>query len=137
VVNGPIIKKFLEDDLLDGLFLNLLARILYGDLLSVLWGDDDGVDTQRVSSAAVLFVMDCDLGLRVGAERRQEARAMRRSQCCVELVSEHDGERHVPRRLIGSIAKGRHVEMPHPIYIRAVSNTLLATICSILQIHIG
>jgi hypothetical protein len=124
MINGPFIKEVLGDDLLDNVFHNLLAKLLCRDLLGVLCGDDNGVDTERDRRAAVLLVLDRDLGLRVGAEPRQDARAACGSQCRIELVGEHDGEGHVLGRFIGSIAKHDSLVSRTVCFERAVVETL-------------
>jgi hypothetical protein len=47
VVNGLIIQVLGWNDLLDDLLLDLLAKLLGGDILAVLRADDDGIDTER------------------------------------------------------------------------------------------
>ncbi len=81
MVDGPVIKEVLGDDLLDDLFQDLLPEVLRRDLLGVLCRDDDGVYTQRDSRATVLLVFDRDLCLQSGRshgrspERRAAANA--------------------------------------------------------------
>ena len=105
MIDGPIVKKVLRDNLLDDLLQDLLPELLRRDLLSVLCGDDDRVHAQRDSRATVLLVLDGDLGLRVGAEPGKQTGAARGSQCSIELVGQHDGERHILGSLVGGIAK--------------------------------
>jgi hypothetical protein len=105
MIDGPVIKEVLGDDLLDDLFQDLPPEVLRRDLLGVLCRDDDGVYTQRDSRATVLLVFDRDLGLRIRAEPREEPRTACRGQCRIELVGERNGKRHKIRGLIGSIAK--------------------------------
>ena len=105
MVDGPIIKQVLRDNLLDDLFQDFLPEVLRRNLLSVLRGDDDGIYAQRDGRATVLLVFDRDLGLGIRAKPRQEARAACRGHGRIELVGEHDGEWHILWRLIGGIAK--------------------------------
>ncbi len=46
VVDGVVVEQVGGDDLLDDLLHDLGAEVLGGDLLGVLGGDDDGVDTE-------------------------------------------------------------------------------------------
>jgi hypothetical protein len=124
MVDGPIIKEVLGDNLLDDLFQNFLSEVLRRDLLSVLCGDDNGIYTQRDSRATVLLVFDRDLGLGIRAKPRQEARAACRCQCRIELVGERDGEWHILWRLIGSIAKHDALVSRAVILERAMVETL-------------
>lgn len=67
MVDGPVVQEVAGDDLLDDLLQNVLSQLFGGDLLSVLGGDDDGVDTDGLDGTGVglLFVFDGDLGLGV------------------------------------------------------------------------
>ncbi len=105
MIDGPIVKKVLRDNLLDNLLQYLLPEVLRRDLLGMLCRNNDRVHAQRDGSTTVLLVLDRDLGLRVGAEPRKQAGAARGSQSGIELVGEHDGERHILRCLIGGVAK--------------------------------
>jgi hypothetical protein len=105
MIDGPIVKEVLRDNLLDHLLQYLLPELLRRDLLSVLCGNDDRVDAQGDRRATVLLILDRDLGLRVGAEPRERARAARGSQRSIEFMRKHDSERHILGRLVRSIAK--------------------------------
>ena len=105
MVDGPIIKEVFRDNSLNDLLQYLFPELLRRHFLSVLCGNHDRVHAKRDSRAAVLLVLDRDLGLRVGAEPRKEARATRGGQSGIELMSEHDSEGHILGRLVGSITK--------------------------------
>ena len=124
MIDGPVIKEVLGDDLLDNLFQDLLPEVLRRDLFGVLCRDDDGVYTQRDSRATVLLVFDCDLGLRIRTEPWEEPRAACRSQRRIELVGERNGERHIIWSLIGSIAKHDALVTRAMILERAMVKTL-------------
>ena len=124
MVDGPIIKEVLGDNLLDDLFQNFLPEVLRRDLLGVLCGDDDGIYTQRDGGTTVLLVFDRDLSLRIRAEPREEARAACRGQCRIELVGECNGERHIFWRLVSGIAKHNALVSRAVVLERAMVETL-------------
>jgi hypothetical protein len=69
VKDGLVVQHVAGDDLLDDLLDKLGSKVLGRDLLGVLGGDDDSVNTQGDNgSVGLLLVLDSDLGLRVGAE---------------------------------------------------------------------
>jgi hypothetical protein len=105
VVDGLVIEEVGGDDLLDDLFENLLPEVLGGNLLSVLSGDDDSIDTQGCNSAPLLLVLDSDLSLGVWAEPSAGAIAAGGRHGKVELVSEHEGEGHELGGLVGCVAE--------------------------------
>ena len=105
VVDGAGVQEVGGDDLLDDLLEDGGAEVLGGDLLSVLGGDDDGVDTERDGGTTLLLVLDGDLGLGVGAEPAELTRATGVGHGLVELVGEDDGEGHVLLSLVGGIAE--------------------------------
>lgn len=124
MIDGPVIKEVLGDDLLDDLFQDFLPEVLRRDLLGVLCRDDDGVYTQRDGRATVLLVFDRDLGLRIRAEPWEEPRAACRGQCRIELVGQRNGEGHIIRGLIGGIAKHDALVTSAMILERAMVKTL-------------
>ena len=73
MIDGPTVKEVLRDSLLDYLLQYLFPELLCRDLLSVLCGNDDLVHAQGDRRAAILLILDRDLGLRVGAEPRERA----------------------------------------------------------------
>jgi hypothetical protein len=103
MIDGPIVKEVLRDNLLDDFLQYLLPELLRRDLLSVLCRNDDCVHAQRDSRAAVLLILDRDLGLRVRAEPRKRAVATRGGQRGVKFMCEHDSERHILGRLVRGV----------------------------------
>lgn len=105
MVDGALVEEVGGDDLLDDLLEELGAEILSRDLLGVLSGDDDGVDTDGDGGTSLLLVLDGDLGLRVGAEPAELARAAGGGHGGVKLVGEHDGEGHELLSLVGGVSE--------------------------------
>ncbi len=105
MIDGPIIKKVLWDNLLDDLLQYLPPELLRRDFLRVLRGDDDSVDAQGDSRTTFLPVLDRDLDLRVGAEPWKEAGAASGGQRGIEFMSKHDCKRHVFGRFVGGVAE--------------------------------
>ena len=92
MIDGPTVKEVLRDNLLDYLLQYLFPELLRRDLLSVLCGNDDLVHAQGDRRAAILLILDRDLGLRVGAEPRERAVTAGCGQYGVEFMSKHDSE---------------------------------------------
>ncbi len=105
VVDGAIVEEVSGDNLLNDLVQDFLLELGKGNLLSMLSGDDNGIDTKGDSGSAILLVLDGNLGLGIWADPREETRATSSSQGGVELVGENDGERHILLRLVGGIAE--------------------------------
>lgn len=106
VVDNTIVKEVLGDNLLDDLLKDLLSELLGSDLLSVLSGDDDSVDTEGDHSTILtLLVLNGDLRLRVGSEPAHRAVTTGNGHSSVKLVSEHDGKRHHLGGLVGSVTE--------------------------------
>ena len=92
MIDGPIVKEVLRDNLLDHLLQYLLPELLRRELLSVLCGNDDCVHAEGDRRAAVLLILDRDLGLRVGAKPRERTITAGSGQCGVGFMSKHDSE---------------------------------------------
>jgi hypothetical protein len=105
VVLGVLVEILGWDDLLADLFLDLLAELLSRDILAVLCGDDNGIDTEGHNSTAIVLVLDSDLSLGVRSQPRQTARVTSLLHSRVELVREQHGQGKVLRCLIGSISE--------------------------------
>lgn len=105
MVDGFVVQEVGRNDLLDDLLEYLLAEVLGGDLLSVLGGDDNGIDAKGDGSSAILLVLNSDLGLRVGTEPWKSTAATGNGHRRVELVCKHDGEGHELWGLVRSIAE--------------------------------
>lgn len=124
MVNGALIKQVCGNNLLDDLLQDLLAELLGGDLLSVLSGHDNRVDTERDCSTAIFLVLNGDLSLRVGTEPREDARAASNSHRFVQAVGENERERHVLRRLVRCIAEHDTLVTGTDVLERAVVKSL-------------
>lgn len=105
MVNGLIVKEFSGDDLLDDLLLDLLAKLLGGDGLSVLGRDNDSVDTERNNGTAVVGVLNGDLSLGIRAQPGDGTVLAGIGHGRIELVGEEDGQGEEFRGLISGIAK--------------------------------
>ncbi len=92
MVDGLVINVLGGDHRLDDLLLDLLAELLGGDVLAVLGGDDDGVDTDGDDGTVVVLVLDGDLGLGVGSQPREGTVAAGSGHGSVELVGEEQGQ---------------------------------------------
>ena len=63
VVLGVFVQQFGGEDSLDDVLQDVSAELLVRNILSMLAGDDDGIDADRL---AVGVVLDRDLALAVG-----------------------------------------------------------------------
>lgn len=75
MVDGLVVEQFGGDDLLDDLLENIRAELLSGDIVRVLDGDDDGVDTLGLDGTrlGVLGVLDGDLAAAPSAEENDNS----------------------------------------------------------------
>lgn len=105
VVDGLVVEQLGGDDLLDDLLENLGSQVLGGDLLRVLGGDDNGVDSLGDGSTVLVDVLNGDLGLGVGSQPSERTVSSSGSQSGVELVGQNDGQGEQLLGLIGGIAK--------------------------------
>jgi len=106
VVDGSVVKEVLGDDNLDDLLEDLGSEVLSGDLLSVLGGDDNRVNSDGDDgSVGLLLVLDGDLGLRVRSEPAERTVTTGSGHGGVELVGKGDGKRHHLRGLVGSVTE--------------------------------
>ena len=124
MVNGALIKKVGGDNLLDDLLEDLLTELLSSDLLGMLGRHDDGINTKRDGSTAVVLVLDGNLGLRVRTEPWESTAPSGNSQSLVELVGKDDRERHELLSLIGGIAEHDTLITGTNILKRTVVETL-------------
>ena len=72
--------------------------------------NDDRVHVEGDRRAAVLLILDRDMGLRVGAETRKRAVAAGSGQRGVEFVSKHDSEQHISG--VSSVAYPNMMPLP-------------------------
>lgn len=105
MVDGVVIEVLSRDDLLDDLLLDLLSELLSGDLLGVLSGDNDSVDTFGNDSAVIVAVLDGDLGLGVGSEPGERAVTAGSGHGSVKLVGEEESEGEELRGLVSGITE--------------------------------
>jgi hypothetical protein len=70
VILRSLVKQVSRDDFLHNLFFDLLPQLLGGDGLAVLGTDDYGIDSDGDDGPTVVFILDCDLRLRVGSQPR-------------------------------------------------------------------
>jgi hypothetical protein len=105
VVDSTFIKELGGYHPLDNLLHDLFPELLRRDLFGVLSGDNDRVNTEGDDGSAVLLILDGDLGLRVRPEPGHLPRATRNGHRSIELVRQHDRERHVLLRLVCGVAE--------------------------------
>jgi hypothetical protein len=105
MVDSLVVQVLRWNDLLDNLLLDLLAELFGGDVLAVLRADDDGINTDRDDSTAVMLILDGDLSLGVGSQPRKTARIAGLFHGRVELVGEEDSEGKHLGCLVGGIAE--------------------------------
>jgi hypothetical protein len=105
VVDGLVIEELGRDDLLDDLLLDLLTELLGGDVLTVLGGDDNSVDTLGDDGTAVVCVLNSDLGLGVRSQPWDGAVLAGIGHSLVELVGEEEGKGQELRGLVGGISE--------------------------------
>lgn len=104
MIDGPVVEEIGRDDLLDDLFHNLLPQLLGGDVVRVLGGNDNGIDTEGDDCATFALVFDGHLGLGVRSEPGKSAPAGN-GQSLVELVGKHNRKRHQFRGFRSRISK--------------------------------
>jgi hypothetical protein len=105
VVDGLIVEVLGGNGLLDDLLFDLLAELLGGDILAVLGGDDDSVNTEGNDGAVVVLVLNGDLGLGVRAEPREGAVTAGLGHGSVQLVGELKGKGEKLGGLVGGITE--------------------------------
>ena len=105
VVDGLVVEELGGDDLLDDLLLDLLAQLLGGDVLAVLGRHDNGVDALGDHGAAVVCVLNSDLGLGVRAQPWDGAVLAGVGHGLVELVGKEEGKGKQLGGLVGGIAE--------------------------------
>lgn len=105
VVDGLVVKEVGRNDLLDDLLLDLLAKLLGGDGLSVLSRDNHGIDALGDDGTVVVLILDSDLGLGVGSEPWERAVTAGSGHGSVELVRKEQSQGEELRGLVGSITE--------------------------------
>uniref|UniRef100_J3KZC6 Uncharacterized protein n=1 Tax=Oryza brachyantha TaxID=4533 RepID=J3KZC6_ORYBR len=105
VEDGLLVEVLLRDDRLDDVLLEVGGDLVVGDGLVVLGGDEDGVDADGDPGAALVEVLDGDLGLAVGPEPRTGAVLADLGEAGAELGGEDVAERHQLGGLVGGVAE--------------------------------
>ena len=105
MADGPVIKIFGGNDLIDDFVFDLLADLLRGDFGAVLRGNDNSVDSLRNDGAIVMLVLKGNLRLRVGAEPREGSVTSSGRQGRVEPVSHEKSDGEEFGGLVSSIAE--------------------------------
>lgn len=124
VVDGALIEKLLRDHLRDDLLPDGLPEVLSRDLLSMLSGDDYGVDTEGNRSAALLPVLNSDLRLGVRKKPGKSTGTARLRHRGIQAVGENESERHVLRCLVCRISEHDTLVTGTDALERAVVETL-------------
>ena len=94
MIDSVLIEKVSGYGLLDDFFQDLLPQVFGGNVVGVLGGNDDGVDSEGDDRTAVTLVLDRHLGLGVWSEPGKRAGSPGDRQSFVEFVGEDDGKRH-------------------------------------------
>jgi hypothetical protein len=105
VVEGLLIEVLGGDDLVDDLLLKLLLDELVGDILRVLSGDNDGVNTERDHGTVVILVLNGNLSLGVGTEPSALTVLTGLSEALAELGGEDVSQGHHLGSLVGGITE--------------------------------
>ena len=71
----------------------------------MLGRNDDSVNTEGDHRAAILLVLDSNLGFRIRSEPGESTSAAGDGHCLVQLVGKHDGQGHVLLSLIRGVTK--------------------------------
>jgi len=108
-VDGLVIEILGRDDLLDDLSDESVFDEFVGDILRMLGGDDDGVDTDRGHVTSVTEILDGDLGLAIWAEPVVVSVVSELGDLLDELGGQDVGQRHVLLGLVGGISE--HVSL--------------------------
>jgi len=118
MVDGVLVEVLGWDDLADDLFLQLSLEFLLGDVWAVLGRDQHGVDTEWGEFSVLVFVLNGNLGLSVGANVWAGAVLTNLSELEAELGCERVGKRHKVFAFVGSIAE--HVTLITGSYVFGV-----------------
>jgi hypothetical protein len=105
VVDSAVIKQLSGNDLANNLLLDNSAKLLSGDIVTVLGGDDNSVDAKRLDATVVVGVFNGNLGLGIGAQPGDGAIVTGSLHGGVELVGEEDSQGQELRGLVGGIAE--------------------------------
>ena len=104
MIDSMLIEKVGGYDLLDDLFEDLLSQVFGSNVVRMLSGNDDGVDSEGDNRTTVTLVLDRHLGLGVWSEPGKVG-SPGDSQSLVEFVGENDGKRHQFRGFGSGVSK--------------------------------
>ena len=105
VIDGVLVEVLGGHHLLHHVLHEVLADLLERHVRRVLHRDDHGVHAQRHARAVADHVLDGHLGLGVRSGPGEHARATQIGDLAVELVREHNGERHALLGLVRGVAE--------------------------------
>jgi len=105
MVDGVLVKVLGWDDLADDLFFQLSRELFLSDVGAMLGRDEDGVDAKWGEFAVLVFVLDGDLGLSVGADLWTGSVLSDLSELEAELGCKRVGEGHEILAFVGGIAE--------------------------------
>jgi len=105
VEDGLFVKVLRRNHRLDNMLLEVCSNLVIGDSLVMLGGDQDGVHTDGDHGAALIAVLDSDLGLAVRPDPGTGAILAYLGEASADLGGKHMAEGHELRGLISSITK--------------------------------
>lgn len=105
VVNCLVIAKFLRNDWVNDVLLDLGSEVIKRNGFLVHCADEDGVDTEWLDVTAVLFVLDSDLGLAIWAEEWACAVLADLGEAASEVLGEEVAEWHEFLGFVGGVAE--------------------------------
>ena len=94
MIDGALVPEVCRDDLLDNLFHDLLPEVLGRNIVRVLGGNDDGVNSKGDNGTTVALVLDRHLGLGIRSKPGKSTGPSGHCESLVQFVSEDDGEGH-------------------------------------------
>lgn len=120
VVDRVVVEHLGRDDLVDDLFAKNGAHLFICDVISVLDGDDDRVDSNWDDSAADDLVFDRDLRLGIRSDPFFFARFSELGHLDVQLVGEHESERHLLLSFVGGVSEHESLITSADVFVGAV-----------------
>lgn len=117
VDDGLVVEELSGADRLDDLLKDLTAHLLKSDAVTVLRGDDDGVDM----GGFAVDVFDGDLGFHVGEGPVELAAVAEFGVLFDEAVREVNGERHEGVGLVAGVAKHEALVASALLFVESVA----------------
>lgn len=105
MIDSLLVEVMGRDGLLDDLLKDLLPQFLGGDVLRVLGGHDNSVNTLGDNSAVVVLILNGDLSLGIGSKPWKRAVAASSRHIGIQLVGENNSQGKELRSLVGSVPK--------------------------------